>query len=333
MRKDPSHRNIAVLSLLIGLFLLFCGIVAPQILIDRAKDTQNYYLGSVVSLVGIGIIFIVTSLVIYRKIYLNPQVMLVALTSTIIMSAFLLSMCPTTSASPNIVDCFKQITSLNGVFVMNMTIYNEGNYYGIDVWLHTDRWPQFSELTLQVNVPYATFLDMQPQNGTLTHDPLFGTIREYTSIAGPINMTPSGPEICPNFSPSHVEVTNNFGSLIWNTVDVGTGTYVGDLELCTILVIPANSPLCVTVNISACWIQTINYIPFYHYELFKFCTSAPWDMNHDGKVDMIDVGTAVRAFGTRIGSQHWSLEVDISGDGKVDMKDLGAVARHFGLKY
>lgn len=57
---------------------------------------------------------------------------------------------------------------------------------------------------------------------------------------------------------------------------------------------------------------------------------APWDLNYDGKVNMADVGTAAKSFGTSPGDARWNMEADTNVDGKVDMKDIGAVAKHFG---
>jgi hypothetical protein len=56
----------------------------------------------------------------------------------------------------------------------------------------------------------------------------------------------------------------------------------------------------------------------------------------DGIVDMRDVGTVARHFGTTPASPNWDPACDITGpqylvpDGKVDMRDVGLVARNFG---
>jgi len=60
------------------------------------------------------------------------------------------------------------------------------------------------------------------------------------------------------------------------------------------------------------------------------------DINGDLKVDMKDIGTAARAFGTEPGHPDWDADADITGpeylipDRKVDMRDIGLAARHFG---
>jgi len=60
----------------------------------------------------------------------------------------------------------------------------------------------------------------------------------------------------------------------------------------------------------------------------------PCDINHDLKVDMKDIGTSARAFGTLGGDPYWNPHADITGpadvpDGKVDMRDISLIARHF----
>lgn len=65
----------------------------------------------------------------------------------------------------------------------------------------------------------------------------------------------------------------------------------------------------------------------------------PADINHDLKVDIKDVSTAARAFGTVPGNAFWNPRADITGpiplvpDGKVDIRDVSLIARSFGKKY
>jgi hypothetical protein len=54
------------------------------------------------------------------------------------------------------------------------------------------------------------------------------------------------------------------------------------------------------------------------------------DITYDGRVDMRDVGSAARAFGTYPGHERWEKEADINFDNVVDMRDIGAIARKFG---
>jgi uncharacterized protein (DUF2141 family) len=54
------------------------------------------------------------------------------------------------------------------------------------------------------------------------------------------------------------------------------------------------------------------------------------DVNGDGKVDMNDIGTAARAFGSQPGDLKWNPDCDLNHDGKIDLKDIGLTARNFG---
>lgn len=61
----------------------------------------------------------------------------------------------------------------------------------------------------------------------------------------------------------------------------------------------------------------------------------PWDINRDGKCNMVDIGTAARAFNTQWSMPDWNPKADMTGpsgvpDGKVDMRDIGLAARNFG---
>ncbi len=62
------------------------------------------------------------------------------------------------------------------------------------------------------------------------------------------------------------------------------------------------------------------------------------DINHDLKVDMRDVATSARAFGTSPGDISWNPHADVTGsqgipDGAVDMRDVSLIARRFGEHY
>jgi hypothetical protein len=63
-----------------------------------------------------------------------------------------------------------------------------------------------------------------------------------------------------------------------------------------------------------------------------------WDTWHttkevpapDCKVDIKDVSTAAKAFGSVPGHPRWSSVADINGDYKVDIKDISTIAKMFG---
>jgi parallel beta-helix repeat protein len=62
----------------------------------------------------------------------------------------------------------------------------------------------------------------------------------------------------------------------------------------------------------------------------------PYDINHDLKVNMKDIGISARAFGSVPGNVSWNPHADIAGleplvpDGKVGMRDISLIAKHFG---
>lgn len=55
----------------------------------------------------------------------------------------------------------------------------------------------------------------------------------------------------------------------------------------------------------------------------------PADIQGDGRVNMWDVGTVGRFFGTTSTSINWNRQTDIIQDGVIDMKDVGYVANCF----
>jgi len=62
-------------------------------------------------------------------------------------------------------------------------------------------------------------------------------------------------------------------------------------------------------------------------------TTIAEDINLDCKVDMKDIGTAAKAFGSYPSHPRWDPIADINYDYKVDMKDIGAIASKFGWSY
>jgi len=50
----------------------------------------------------------------------------------------------------------------------------------------------------------------------------------------------------------------------------------------------------------------------------------------DGTVNMRDIATVARAFGSTQGSPNWNPNADLNGDGTVDMKDIALAVRNFG---
>lgn len=55
-----------------------------------------------------------------------------------------------------------------------------------------------------------------------------------------------------------------------------------------------------------------------------------YDINRDGKIDILDLATVAYAFGSYPGHPRWIPDADVNEDEKVDVKDLAIVASHFG---
>ena len=72
------------------------------------------------------------------------------------------------------------------------------------------------------------------------------------------------------------------------------------------------------------------YVGYYSITNTTFQVTLIGDINHDGKVDMKDIGITVKAFGTTPTSPNWNPSADVNKDGKVDMKDIGTVVADFG---
>jgi thermitase len=54
------------------------------------------------------------------------------------------------------------------------------------------------------------------------------------------------------------------------------------------------------------------------------------DINHDGKVDILDIAIVGKAFRSKIGDPAWNAKSDLDANGKIDIIDLTLVAIEFG---
>ncbi|RLI83299.1 hypothetical protein DRP04_01840 [Archaeoglobales archaeon] len=54
------------------------------------------------------------------------------------------------------------------------------------------------------------------------------------------------------------------------------------------------------------------------------------DLNQDGVVDVKDIFTIGKAYGSTPDSPNWNPDADVNDDGKVDVKDLFSVVRFYG---
>ncbi|MEM3752883.1 MAG: ABC transporter substrate-binding protein [Candidatus Bathyarchaeia archaeon] len=55
-----------------------------------------------------------------------------------------------------------------------------------------------------------------------------------------------------------------------------------------------------------------------------------WDINFDGVIDVRDISTGGRAFGSVPGTSRWNIEADINLDDVIDIRDISAIGRNFG---
>jgi len=68
------------------------------------------------------------------------------------------------------------------------------------------------------------------------------------------------------------------------------------------------------------------------YPLMNPCWN-PADINHDLKVDVKDVYSCARAFGSLHGGLKWNPVYDMNDDGRIDLKDIWLICRDFGKTY
>lgn len=54
------------------------------------------------------------------------------------------------------------------------------------------------------------------------------------------------------------------------------------------------------------------------------------DVNHDAKVDMIDIGLTCWSYGATPSHERWNCYCDLNEDEKIDMKDIGIACMHYG---
>jgi hypothetical protein len=61
-----------------------------------------------------------------------------------------------------------------------------------------------------------------------------------------------------------------------------------------------------------------------------FWISLRGDLNHDNKVDMLDLSFAALAFGSYPGHPRWNPISDVNKDNKVNIVDIALIAKNFG---
>jgi hypothetical protein len=58
-------------------------------------------------------------------------------------------------------------------------------------------------------------------------------------------------------------------------------------------------------------------------------TSRPWDINKDGKTDLLDLTIACLAYSTTPNSPSWNPAADIDKNGIVNLLDISIITSHY----
>ncbi len=58
-----------------------------------------------------------------------------------------------------------------------------------------------------------------------------------------------------------------------------------------------------------------------------------WDVNQDGKVDIVDISIVTLAYGSDQNSSNWDSRADVDHNKVVDVLDLTSIISHFGDRY
>ncbi len=90
-----------------------------------------------------------------------------------------------------------------------------------------------------------------------------------------------------------------------------------------------NSTSTATLN----WVETDdleNHVKVAALSIMRITVPLSGDVNHDGKVDMKDIGMVARAFGMQSTDPEWNPDLDIVKDNIIDMRDIGHAAKQFG---
>jgi len=116
-------------------------------------------------------------------------------------------------------------------------------------------------------------------------------------------------------------------SYMWNFGD-GNITTVSEPIITHVYTNPGNYTVILTVTDTENQQDSISYT----IEVINM-TYPPWDINQDGKVDIVDVAFVASLFGTYLGDPNYDPIADLNSDGKIDIIDVATVASHFGEYY
>jgi len=176
-----------------------------------------------------------------------------------------------------------------------------------------------------------------------TIDVTFKPLNNHTHDVAVLNVEPSKTVVCEGYGMNITVAVENQGDLTetFNLTVYADETEIGTRE--AILADGSSTIVTFTWNTTG-FAKYENYtVSAYVHHVFgetdlednefvdnKVTVAMVGDINADGKVDMKDVGTAAKAFGTYLGDERWNQIADINNDNKVDMRDVGTVAKEFG---
>ncbi len=158
--------------------------------------------------------------------------------------------------------------------------------------------------------PGSIIIEMPPSTVsfdgvTVTTSSMFTVNTAARTLAGTASVTVT------NSTSGQVIVSNNI------TIALAFGT---SLSLQFVLSVPSGS---LSLGIS-CQVDVVSHT--------ASCTvSRDPDLNHDGRIDIVDVATVAFSFDSVAGSSRFNAAADLNADGRVDITDVATVAFDFGL--
>lgn len=180
----------------------------------------------------------------------------------------------------------------------------------------TDNWSNSGFANQTVTIP------------EIVHDVAITRIKPYRTILGK-NTTTSMNVTVENKG----NVTETFNvSLYYNTSQVGTQTITLPSRQSTILKFNWTTPSILenyTIKAEAQVLGDINVTD--NILIFGSITvSIPGDINADGKVNILDISLAAKAYSSKLGEDRWEANADVNEDGIINILDISAIAKEYG---
>lgn len=148
------------------------------------------------------------------------------------------------------------------------------------------------------------------QNYTTTFNVTVQNIGDFDEISIVVQASANGTQFDSTTITSLLINSNRTLSFLWNTTGWQKGNYTIKLDA--------------TIGADGNTANNDCELPW------PIAVAMVGDINNDRKVDMKDIGSAARAFGSIPTSPNWNANADVNNDGKVDMKDIGTAAKYFG---